>query len=118
MSLEKKLRRGRKRRVFRVRNRVRKMDGGLRVSVFRSLKQIYAQIIDDSAHKTLVAFSSLQLKNAKGDKTSIAKQVGLELGKLAKEKAIDKVAFDRGVCKYHGRVQALADGLREGGLTL
>ena len=117
MSIEKKLNQQRTRRRFRVRNRLRSRGERPRVSVFRSLKQIYAQIIDDTTHKTLASFSSLQLKSAKGDKTAIARQVGLELGKLAKEKSIDGVFFDRGLCQYHGRVQALAEGLREGGLT-
>ena len=117
MSLEKKLRHQRKRRRFRVRNKLRGKHGKPRVSVFRSLKQIYAQIIDDTTDKTLVSFSSVKLEGAKGDKKAIAKQVGLELGKLAKGASIDEVYFDRGLYKYHGRVRALAEGLREGGLT-
>jgi large subunit ribosomal protein L18 len=68
-------------------------------------------------HKTLVSFSSLQLKGFKGDKLAIAKQVGLELAKIAKDKSIDKpLFFDRGSYRFHGRVRALATGLREGGL--
>jgi len=117
VSIEKRLIQQRTRRKFRVRNHLRSRGTKPRVSVFRSLKQIYAQIIDDSTHKTLVSFSSLQLKDAKGDKKAIARQVGLELGKLAKEKSVDVVFFDRGACQYHGRVRALAEGLREGGLT-
>ncbi|MBU1007467.1 50S ribosomal protein L18 [Candidatus Dependentiae bacterium] len=117
MGAEKKLKQQRKRRSFRVRNGLLSRGAKPRVSVFRSLKQIYAQVIDDATGKTLVSFSSLKLKDAKGDKSSFAKQVGLELGKLATEKAIKEVFFDRGAYRYHGRVRALAEGLREGGLT-
>lgn len=116
MSLQKRLKLQRERRTHRVRNKQLSKGVKPRVSVFRSLKQIYAQIIDDSKHHTLVHFSSLQLKDAKGDKKAIAKQVGLELGKLAVDKGVTEVFFDRGSSKYHGRVSALADGLREGGL--
>ena len=121
MSKQKRLQKQRTRRTHRVRNRLSHKLRGLapkpRVSVFRSLKQIYAQVIDDVAGKTLVSFSSLQLKDAKGDKSAIARQIGLELGKLAKEKSVTEVFFDRGPYRYHGRVRALAEGLREGGLT-
>ena len=87
-----------------------------RLSVFRSLKNVYAQIIDDKSKKTLVSFSSLNLKDKSGDKKEIAKKVGLELGKLANEKSIEKILFDRGRFLYHGRIKALADGAREAGL--
>ncbi|WP_018111306.1 50S ribosomal protein L18 [Thermus igniterrae] len=102
------------RRKFRVRNRV-KRTGRLRLSVFRSLNHIYAQIIDDEKGETLVAESSLALK-LKGRKTEVARQVGLALAEKAKAKGITQVAFDRGPYKYHGRVKALAEGAREGGL--
>ncbi|HPE96646.1 MAG: 50S ribosomal protein L18 [Chitinophagales bacterium] len=88
-----------------------------RLAVFRSNKQIYAQIIDDVAGHTLVAASSRELTDAKGNKTEIAKMVGTELAKKASEKGIASVAFDRGGFLYHGRIKALADGAREGGLT-
>lgn len=104
------------RRAFRVKNAFTSKGHKPRIAVFRSLNHIYAQIIDDADQKTLVSFSSLQLKSAKGDKKEVAKNVGLELGKLATKKAIKDVFFDRGRYLYHGRVQALADGLREGGL--
>lgn len=87
-----------------------------RVAVFRSLNHIYAQIIDDSVGSTIVSFSSLNLKEKKADKKTIAKEVGLQLGKLALGKSLEKVFFDRGRYLYHGRVKALAEGLREGGL--
>jgi large subunit ribosomal protein L18 len=102
------------RRKFRVRNRV-KRTGRLRLSVFRSLNHIYAQIIDDEKGETLVAESSLALK-LKGNKTDVARKVGLALAEKAIAKGIKQVAFDRGPYKYHGRVKALAEGAREGGL--
>ena len=105
------------RRAQRVRRQLKKVAGDrLRLSVYRSSKNIYAQIIDDAAGKTLVSTSDLVLK-PKGTKTERAKAVGLEIAKLAKEKKISAVRFDRGARKYHGRIAALADAAREGGLT-
>ena len=115
MSIERKIKNGRKRRVFHVRNRLRKDTVLARISVFRSARFIYAQIIDDAQQKTLVSFSSLLIKE-KTNKIEIAKMVGKELAKKALEKGIKKVAFDRGRFLYHGRVKALADGAREAGL--
>lgn len=86
-----------------------------RLSVFRSGKNIYAQLIDDEAGKTILSASSREVK-AKGKKVDIALEVGKLLAGKAKEKNIAKVVFDRGGYKYHGRVKALADGAREGGL--
>jgi len=86
-----------------------------RLSVYRSLGQIYAQIIDDSEGKTLASSSSLKLK-VKGKKSEISKKVGLEIAKAAIAKGINTVVFDRGSFPYHGRVKALAEGAREGGL--
>ena len=117
MSLQKKLKRQRQRRVYRVRNKFsRGQEGRPRVCVFRSLNHIYAQIIDDINHNTVVSFSSLVLKKPDGDKTAVAKMVGIELGKLAQSKSIEAITFDRGLNRYHGRVRALAEGLRESGL--
>ena len=96
------------------RNRI-KRTGRLRLSVFRSLKHIYAQIIDDEKGVTLVSASSLALK-LKGNKTEVARQVGRALAEKALALGIKQVAFDRGPYKYHGRVKALAEGAREGGL--
>ena len=92
-----------------------------RLAVFRSLGHIYAQIIDDAQGETLVAGSSLDGeiragKNGKS-KTDVAKLVGGIVGKRASEAGITAVVFDRGGYKYHGRVKALADGAREGGLV-
>lgn len=102
------------RRIFRVRKTV-KASGRLRLSVHRSLQHIYAQIIDDQQGVTLAAANSKTL-GATGNKTDVAKQVGLALAQAARAKGISAVVFDRGSYKYHGRVKALADGAREGGL--
>jgi large subunit ribosomal protein L18 len=91
-----------------------------RLCVFRSLKNIQAQIIDDSGGRTLVAASSLDAeiksKIAGKKKTEIAEQVGVLIAKRAGEKGIKKIAFDRGGYKYHGRVKALAEAARKNGL--
>ncbi len=116
MGYEKKLRIRARRRKLRVKDNQKSRGKMPRVSVFRSLKQIYAQIIDDKTHSTLASFSSLALKEKSGDKKAIAKRVGVELSKIAKSKSIEKVFFDRGKYAYHGRIEAVAEGLREGGL--
>lgn len=85
-----------------------------RVAVFRSSQHIYAQIIDDSKAVTLISESDLKSKN--GTKKERAVMVGENLAKKAVVKKIKKVVFDRGGYKYHGRVAALAEGLRKGGL--
>jgi large subunit ribosomal protein L18 len=105
------------RRANRVRNRQLSRGFKPRISVFRSLNHIYAQVIDDKNNKTLVSFSSLNLKDTSGDKKSVALKVGAELGKKTLEKGIKEVFFDRGVYLFHGRVKALAQGLRDSGLT-
>lgn len=112
----------RKARELRLRrhNRVRrKVDGTAarpRLSVFRSSAHIYAQIIDDVAQRTLLAVSSKSDGVTQGTKSEEARSVGQQIAKLAKKAGITQVVFDRGGFKYHGRVQALADGAREGGL--
>lgn len=88
-----------------------------RVSVFRSLNNIYAQLIDDAAQATITSCSSLEIK-ASGDKKAQAHAVGLELAKRIKDKGIEAAKFDRGRYLYHGRLAALAEGLREGGLKI
>lgn len=116
MSLESKNKARCKRRVLRVRS---KLASTLpRVSIFRSLNHIYAQVIDDQAQATLLSCSSLELQNKSGDKKAIAFGVGKELAKRAQAKGIEAAIFDRGGFLYHGRVKALADGLREGGLKI
>ena len=87
-----------------------------RLVVFRSNKNIEAQIIDDVKGVTLVSASSVQLKLSNGGNVEGAKLVGAKIAELAKAKKIEKVVFDRGGYIYHGRVQALADAAREGGL--
>lgn len=104
------------RRILRVRAKVKRYGMPPRVSVFRSLKHMYAQIIDDMNQHTVASCSSLEIDNLKGDKTAVARAIGLELAKRAKAKGVDAVVFDRGRFKFHGRVKALADGLREGTL--
>lgn len=111
---------GRTRRRKRVRKKVRGTDERPRVCVFRSLKHIYAQVISDEAGKTLISVSTLSkdvrenVKKTKG--IEAAKQVGLKLAQACKEKNIAAVVFDRNGFLYHGRVKALAEGAREGGL--
>ena len=87
-----------------------------RLTVYRSVKQIYVQIIDDMQGKTLVSWSSVQAKLPVGGNITAATEVGKQLAEKAKEAGISKVKFDRNGFKYHGRVKALADGAREGGL--
>ncbi len=106
----------------RIRKRIRKVSFGTterpRLSVFRSNKEIYAQIIDDNNGTTLVAASSRdkELSKAKGTKTEIANLVGKAVAEKAKKAGIEAVAFDRGGNLYHGRVKSLAEGAREAGL--
>ncbi len=88
-----------------------------RLGVFRSGLHIYAQVIDDEKGKTLLSASDRELKRKKGQKKiDRAKEVGKLIAKKALEKKIEKVVFDRGGYQYHGRVRALAEGAREGGL--
>jgi len=84
-----------------------------RLCVFRSNQHIYAQLIDDANNKTIAAVNDSEIK---GKKTETAKKIGLLIAEKAKEKKITEVVFDRGGYQYHGRVKALAEGAREGGL--
>ena len=88
-----------------------------RLVVYRSLKHIYAQIIDDLAGRTLASASTVQAKMQPGGNRSAAVEVGKQLAEKAKEAGVEKVAFDRNAFRYHGRVKALADAAREGGLV-
>ena len=105
--------------------RVRRKVGGTserpRLSVYRSLNHVYAQVIDDSQGVTLAAASSLEQavkeRNADKRKTELAELVGELIGQRAQQKGVSKVVFDRGGYKYHGRVKALADAARKGGLV-
>jgi large subunit ribosomal protein L18 len=109
-----------KRRAQRVRTRLRKVANGRpRLSVFRSSKNIYAQIIDDDRGVTLAAASSLEggESKQKGSDKDAAARVGALLAQRAMEKGVKDVIFDRGGYLYHGRVKALADAAREAGLN-
>ena len=104
------------RRQARVRKRIKGSDERPRVCVFRSKKHIYAQVISDDKGQTLIAASTLTSDDGKRKGVDAAKAVGLTLAKLCKEKNITEVIFDRNGFLYHGRVRAVADGAREGGL--
>jgi large subunit ribosomal protein L18 len=106
---------GRQRRHRRVRKRSVGTAERPRLAVYRSNRQIYAQIIDDAAGVTLASASSLKVHGG-NDPKSRAKAVGLAIARRAVDEGIARVTFDRGGFKYHGRVQALAEGAREGGL--
>jgi len=110
-------REARERRHRRVRGKVRGTAERPRLAVFRSNRGIEAQLVDDDAARTVAAASWLNLKKSfKGTKTEQAAEVGKLLAQNAKKAGIDRVVFDRGGYLYHGRVKALADGAREGGL--
>jgi large subunit ribosomal protein L18 len=110
------------RRTARVRHSLRRKSGGrVRLSIFRSSKHIYAQVIDDTQGLTIAAASSVdkELKGSLkgGGDMDAAKAVGMLVAKRAIAAGIKEVAFDRGGYRYHGRVRALADAAREGGLS-
>ncbi|MGQ9818795.1 MAG: 50S ribosomal protein L18 [Candidatus Kapaibacteriales bacterium] len=111
----------RERRKLRIRKKIFGTALTPRLSIYRSLNHIYAQIIDDEKGHTLVACSTLDpdvrsLRNEKATKTEVARLVGKILAQKAIAKGIQKVAFDRNGFLYHGRIKALAEGAREGGL--
>ena len=109
-------RKGRERRHRRVRKKVVGTSDRPRLAVYRSNRYIYAQLIDDYEGRTLMSASSLG--NDADDRTAQAKAVGQQLAAQAKEAGITRVTFDRGGFQYHGRVRAVAEGAREGGLEL
>ncbi|WP_224489067.1 50S ribosomal protein L18 [Robertkochia flava] len=106
----------------RIKNRIRKVVSGTetrpRLAVYRSNKEIYAQLIDDQNGKTILAASSRdkEMSSATGTKIEIAAQVGKTIAEKALKAGIDTITFDRGGYLYHGRVKSLADGAREAGL--
>lgn len=112
----------RTRRKERVRTKILGTDTRPRLCIFRSHKHIYAQVISDDQGKTLLSVSTLSGSGEMGQKANkskgveVAKQVGLSLAKICKEKNITRVVFDRNGFLFHGRVKAVADGAREGGL--
>jgi len=100
----------------RIRRRVKGTEQRPRLAVFRSVKHIYAQVIDDSKGHTVVAASSSEKNGANGGNLAGAKNVGKMVAERAKDKGIKAVVFDRGGYLYHGRVKALAEAAREAGL--
>ena len=110
-----------KRKRFRVSNKVKKVSSKdrFRLSIFRSSKNITAQIIDDAKNITLLSASSVEKdikSGAKVNKTDLSKIVAEKLAKKAQEKKITKIFFDRGIYKYHGRIKVFADVLRKNGM--
>ncbi|TXE16202.1 50S ribosomal protein L18 [Psychroserpens burtonensis] len=107
---------------LRIKSRIRKVVSGTearpRLAVFRSNKDIYAQVIDDVSGKTLAAASSRdkEVLASKGNKTEMATLVGKAVAERAVKAGVDTISFDRGGYQYHGRVKSLAEGAREGGL--
>ena len=107
-----------KKREQRIRKKLKKVNTDrYRLTVFKSSKNISAQIIDDINNKTLVSASSIKEKISSGKKTDLSHHVAGILAKKALEKKITKVYFDRGRYKYHGRIKIFADTLRKNGLT-
>lgn len=110
----------RKRRHARLRKQVNGTAERPRLSVTRSTRHVFVQVIDDTVGKTLVSASTMEadLRTFEGDKTGKARKVGELVAQRAKDAGIEAVVFDRGGNAYHGRVQAIAEGAREGGLAL
>ena len=110
----------RRRRHYRLRRKVNGTPDRPRLAIFRSLKHIYAQVIDDTQHRTLAAAStmdgSLKTSLKTGGDIEAAKAVGKLVAERAKEQGVSKVVFDRGGFAYHGRIASLADAAREAGL--
>ena len=103
-------------RRFRIRKRISGTVERPRLSVFRSARHIYAQVVDDNVGQTLVAASSREVGGQGPGKLNVSTEVGKLLAQRAKEKGVTRVAFDRGGYLFHGRVKALAEGARSGGL--
>lgn len=110
----------RKRRHFRLRKKISGTTARPRLVVTRSSRHMSVQVVDDTVGKTLVSASTLEadVRSLDGDKTAKATKIGQLIADRAKSAGIDTVVFDRGGNKYHGRVAAVADGAREGGLAL
>ncbi len=114
-NLEKTKRENRIKRHNKVRAKVFGSAKIPRLNVYRSNKSLFIQLIDDQVGVTLASINDKEIKSGK-TKTDKAKEAGKLIARKAKEKKIDKIVFDRGGCKYHGRVKAVADGAREEGL--
>jgi len=106
----------RKRRAFRVRNKVRGSAEKPRLTVSKTNKHLYAQLVDDEQGISLAGVGTLNHKSVNRKSKQAARAIGKQIGELAKEKNIRTVVFDRGVNKYHGVIAELADGAREAGL--
>jgi large subunit ribosomal protein L18 len=112
------------RRHLRIRKKISGTAEVPRLNVFRSLKHIYAQLVDDTTHRTLLTVSSLtpevraKIAGDKPKRTSVSRIVGQVLAAKAKEQGVQRVRFDRGGYLYHGRVRAVAEGAREAGLVI
>ena len=109
-------RQARERRHRRVRGKVAGTNERPRLAVFRSNRGVFAQLVDDSSGKTLAGASWITVKGLSGNKTDQARAVGVAVAEAARKVGVESVVFDRGGYLYHGRVKALADGAREGGL--
>jgi large subunit ribosomal protein L18 len=127
MAVGVKIRRGsgaksaaRSRRHLRVRKKVEGTTSRPRLVVSRSSRHVFAQVVDDTVGRTVASASTMEadLRGIDGDKTAKARRVGELLAERAKEAGVESVVFDRGGNRYHGRIAALADGAREGGLSL
>ena len=114
MAIPKTREEKRVRRHLRVRNTISGTAERPRLVVFRSLKHITAQLVDDDSARTLATVTSVKVGEGKKSEKSL--EVGKQIAAIAKDKGISKVVFDRGGYQYHGRVKAVADGAREGGL--
>ena len=108
----------RKKRHVRIRAKISGTSKSPRVSIFRSNKYLYVQFIDDVVGKTLFGVNDKNTKLSAKNRLDRAKELGLICAKLAKEKKIDVVVFDRSGYSYHGRIKAIAEGLREGGIKV
>jgi large subunit ribosomal protein L18 len=119
MNISESRRLGRARRHFRVRKKVAGTPARPRLVVTRSARHITAQVVDDLAGRTIASASTLDatIRGGEGDKTAQARKVGELVAERAKAAGIDTVVFDRGGNRYHGRIAALADAAREGGLA-
>lgn len=118
MSLRKSILKRAETRKLRVRYKVKRVGGDKhRVLVFRSNRYISAQLVDGISGKTVVTLTSKALADVKGNNVATAQRVGEEFGKLCLQKGVDQVLFDRSGYLYHGRIKALADGIRSAGVA-
>ena len=116
-KLQKKIKQNKLRRKGRVRAKIFGTAKKPRLSVFKSNKGIYLQLIDDEKSKTLISVNLNEIKS-KGNKTEVSKQAGKLLAEKALQKKINSAVFDRGGNKFHGRIKAVAEGAKEGGLRI